>query len=65
MGEHHHDDEGANAHEMTIREKVRSREVVMELGGRSEIPYIYVYGWFISKKGNPKNHASYFGNNIF
>lgn len=43
MGEHHHDDEGANAHEMTIREKVRSREVVMELGGRSEIPYIYMY----------------------
>lgn len=64
MGEHHHDDEGENAHGMTIREKARSREVVMELPGRSGTLYIYI--WVVDiKKGNPKNHVSYLGNNIF
>lgn len=37
-----------NLHEITIREKVRPREVVMDLAGRSET--LYIYGWFISKK---------------
>lgn len=40
---------------MTIREKVRSTEVVMELGGRSETPYLYMGVVNIKKKVNPNN----------